>query len=133
MICIYSNNDRHPVTKTFTTLHYTCRHFTSSHLNFTQLHFTTIHNPLISLNPNYISYRSISPHITTPSFSKSPDLLWCVPSLLFSENQGFCSGREWPGHEADDRTPSNSEIKNEWISTSTSHMPSLRAQQHFYI
>jgi len=39
----------HPVTKTFTTLHYICRHFTSSHLNFTQLHFTTLHYPLIWL------------------------------------------------------------------------------------
>jgi len=69
MIYISSNNFRHPVTKTFatlhftspnytslhlstlhffpfklhpTTLHYTYRHFTSSHLNFTQLHFTTL-------------------------------------------------------------------------------------------
>ena len=42
MTYIYSDNDRHPVSKTFTTLHYTCRHFTSSHLNFTQLHFTTL-------------------------------------------------------------------------------------------
>ena len=42
MIYMSSNNDRHPVTKTFTSLHYTCRHFTSSHLNFTQLHFTTL-------------------------------------------------------------------------------------------
>ena len=48
-----SNNDRHTVTKTFTSLHYTslnytplhytCRHLTSSHLNFTQLHFTARH------------------------------------------------------------------------------------------
>jgi len=47
MICMSSDNVRHPVTKIFTTLyctslhftalHYTCRHFTSSHLNFTQL------------------------------------------------------------------------------------------------
>ena len=42
VICIFSNNVRHLVTKTFTTLCYTCRHFTSSHLNFTQLHFTTL-------------------------------------------------------------------------------------------
>jgi hypothetical protein len=42
MICISSNNDRRPVTKTFTPLHYTSRHFTSSHLNFTQPHFTTL-------------------------------------------------------------------------------------------
>jgi len=43
---IPSNNVRHPVSKTYTTLYYTlpnytCRHFTSSHLNFTQLHFST--------------------------------------------------------------------------------------------
>jgi len=55
MIYISSNNLKHTVTKTFTTLrptilhfttlHYTCRNFTFSHLNFTQLH------PLIWLNP----------------------------------------------------------------------------------
>jgi hypothetical protein len=58
MSSVSSHNGRHPVTKTFTTLHYTspnytslhftCRHFTSSHLNFTQPH----HNPLIWLSPN---------------------------------------------------------------------------------
>ena len=47
MIYVSSNNVRHPVPKTFTTLHpttlhYTCRHVTSCHLNFTQLHFTTL-------------------------------------------------------------------------------------------
>ena len=47
VIYISSNNVRHPVTKTFTSLHpttlnYTCRHFTSSYLNFTQLNFTTL-------------------------------------------------------------------------------------------
>jgi hypothetical protein len=35
MVCISSNNDRHPVSKSFTPLHYTCRHFTSFHLKFT--------------------------------------------------------------------------------------------------
>ena len=34
-ICISSNNGRHPVTKTFTTLHYTSP-------NYTSLHFTTL-------------------------------------------------------------------------------------------
>jgi hypothetical protein len=43
MIYISSNNVRRPVTNTFTTLH--C--------------------PLICLNPIKISYRSISPNITT--------------------------------------------------------------------
>jgi len=42
MVCVASNNDRHPVPKTFTTLHSTCQHFTSSNLNFTHLHFTTL-------------------------------------------------------------------------------------------
>jgi hypothetical protein len=42
MIYVSFNNDKHPVTKTFTPLHYPCRPFTSSHLNFTQLHFTTL-------------------------------------------------------------------------------------------
>ena len=52
VIYMSSNNIRHPVTKTFTTLHYTSLNFTqlhftalvdtsSSRLNFTQLHFTT--------------------------------------------------------------------------------------------
>ena len=41
MIYIYSNNYRHPVTNTFTPLHYTCRHFTT-HLNFNHLHFTIL-------------------------------------------------------------------------------------------
>ena len=45
-----------------TTLHYTCRHFTSCHSNFTQPHFTTLS---FGLTPFKISYRSISPHITT--------------------------------------------------------------------
>ena len=52
MVRICFNNDRHPIPKIFTPLHYTCRHFTSSsNLNFTQLHFTTLHYPLIWLNP----------------------------------------------------------------------------------
>ena len=65
MVFTSSNNDRHPVPRTFTPLHYTCWHFTSSHLNFTHLHFTTLHYRLIWLNPISIPYRSISPHITT--------------------------------------------------------------------
>ena len=56
IIYTFSDHVRHPVTKTFTTLHYaspiyislhyTCRHFTSRHLNFTQM---TLHYPLIRL------------------------------------------------------------------------------------
>ena len=33
VVYISSDNDRHPVTKTFSPLHHICRHFTSSHLN----------------------------------------------------------------------------------------------------
>ena len=67
LIYISSDNARHRVPKTFTTLHFFCLYFTPlvdislfSHLNFTQLHYS-----LIWLNPISISYRSISPHITT--------------------------------------------------------------------
>ena len=45
MIYISSDNGRHPVTKTFTKLHYTSLHLSILHffpLNFTQLHFTTL-------------------------------------------------------------------------------------------
>jgi len=47
MICVSSNDVRHPVAKTFTTLHpttlhCTSLHFTSSHLNFTHLHYTSL-------------------------------------------------------------------------------------------
>ena len=47
MIYISSNNVRHPVPKTFITIHYTLpnyasRHFTLSHLNFTHLHFIAL-------------------------------------------------------------------------------------------
>jgi len=46
---MYSNNGRHPVSKTFTTLHPTTLHFTTlvdtslpSHLNVIKLHFTIL-------------------------------------------------------------------------------------------
>jgi len=41
LIYTSSNNDRHPVIKTFIPLHYTCQHFTSFHL---KLHSTTLHS-----------------------------------------------------------------------------------------
>ena len=47
MIYISSDNVRHPVTKTFTTLNPTTLHFTTLHP--TKLHFTTLHYTL----PNY--------------------------------------------------------------------------------
>ena len=40
MIYIPSNNVRHPVTKTFTTLHFTSPHYTSLHLS--TLHFLSL-------------------------------------------------------------------------------------------
>jgi hypothetical protein len=43
IIYLSSNDDRHPVTKTFITINYYCRHFNSFNLNFTQLHFTPLH------------------------------------------------------------------------------------------
>jgi len=70
MICLSSSNGRHPITKTFTTLHPTELHSTSLHLSTLhffsfKLHPTTLHYPLIWLNSISISYRSSSPHITT--------------------------------------------------------------------
>jgi hypothetical protein len=74
MIYISSNNVRHPITKTFTTLQYTFRHFTSSHLNFTQLHYTTLSfdlttfkfltAPLHLTSPHFTSLHYTSPHFT---------------------------------------------------------------------
>ena len=56
MICISCNNGRHPVTKTFTTLHPTTLHSISPHLSTLRfyslkLHSTTLHFPLIWLSP----------------------------------------------------------------------------------
>jgi len=70
MICISSNNVRHPVTKTSTTLHPATLHSTSLYLSTLhflsfKLHPTTLHYPLIWLNSISVSYRSIWPHITT--------------------------------------------------------------------
>jgi hypothetical protein len=61
MSSISSNNFRHPVTKTFTTLHYTSANYTS--LRFitlvdTSLHFITLVDtslPLIQTSPKYTS------------------------------------------------------------------------------
>jgi len=65
MIYISSNNDRHPVTKTFTPLHYTCRHFTSSHLNFTQLHFSTLSFGLTPFKFPTAPFHLTSLHLTS--------------------------------------------------------------------
>jgi len=64
MVCISSNNDRHPVPKTFTPLHYTCRHITSSHLIFTHLHFTTL---LFGLTP--FKFPTAPFHLTSLHFT----------------------------------------------------------------
>jgi len=48
---VSSNNVRHPVTRTFTTLHFTSLHFLTLHILPFKLHPTTLHYPLIWLNP----------------------------------------------------------------------------------
>jgi hypothetical protein len=76
MIYIPSNNVRHPVTKTFTTLHPTTLHstslhfwhFTFSHLNFTQLHFTTLSFGLTPFKFPVAPFHLTSPHFTSPHF-----------------------------------------------------------------
>jgi hypothetical protein len=58
-IYLYINNGRHPVTKTFTPLHYTSLHYTSLHfttLHTTSLHFTTLHYTSL---PSHLSYVQI--------------------------------------------------------------------------
>ena len=73
MIYISSSTVRHPVTKTFTTLHPTALHSTSLHF---QLHFTTlsfgltpfkfptspIHLTLLHFTSLHCTFRCISPH-----------------------------------------------------------------------
>jgi len=63
-----SNNVRHPVTKTFTTLHYTSPNYTSlpSHLAEPHLKFPTAPSHLTSL---YVI--SLTRHYTSPYFSLS--------------------------------------------------------------
>ena len=65
MLYVSSNNVRHPVTKTFTTLNSTSLTLLALHFLSFKLHQTTLHYPLIWLNPIQISYRSISPHLTS--------------------------------------------------------------------
>ena len=79
MIYISSNNVRHPVTKTFTalhytssnhtSLHYTCRHFTSSHLNFKQLHFTSLLFGLTTFKFPTAPFHLTSLHFTSLHFT----------------------------------------------------------------
>ena len=70
VIYISSNNVRHPVIKTFTTVHPTTLNSNSLHLWTLQfpsfkLHPITFHCPFIWLKSISISYSSISPHVTT--------------------------------------------------------------------
>jgi hypothetical protein len=80
IVCISSNNVRHPVTKIFTTLHYTSPsypsfHFTtlvdttSPHLNFTQLHFTTLSSGLTPFKLPAVPFHLTSPHFTSRHFT----------------------------------------------------------------
>jgi hypothetical protein len=83
MIYRSSNNDRHPVTRTFTPLHYTCQHFISSHLklhptslhytysyiNCTQVHFTTLSFDLTPFKISYCFIHLRSLHFTSLHFT----------------------------------------------------------------
>jgi len=65
MICLSSNNDRHPVTKTFTTLSFGLTPFklptTSFHL--TSLHFTSLHFTALLDDFRHTSIPFTSPHL----------------------------------------------------------------------
>ena len=90
MIYISCNNDWHPVTKTFTTLHPTTLHSTSLHLStlqfslyFTQLHLTTLsfgltpfkfptaplHITTLHLTSLHCTFRRFSPHFCSFHFT----------------------------------------------------------------
>jgi hypothetical protein len=51
MICISSDDDTHPVTKTFTPLHYTSHNYISLH--FTTLHTTTLHSTSLHVSTSH--------------------------------------------------------------------------------
>jgi len=70
---LHRNTSLHFTTLNQTTLHYTYRHFTSSHLHFTTLPFGLTH---------YISYPSISPHIT-----KLDTVRFSHPQMYFQSNE----------------------------------------------
>jgi hypothetical protein len=78
MIYTSTNNGRHPVTKTFNTLHqsihfsplrYIFRHFSFSHLNFTQPHFTTVPFGLTSFKFPTVPFHLTSLHFSLHSVS----------------------------------------------------------------
>jgi hypothetical protein len=65
---------------------------------------------------------------------KRPDQVWVPPSVLFSGYQGSFPIVKWLRHEVNHSPPSNAEVKNEWIYTSTPpYMPSWRGQGIFAI
>jgi len=74
MICIFSNNCRHPVIKTFTTLHPTTLHSTS-------LHLSTLHYLSFKLRPNTLHYLVVN---IKCYFDKRKCVTACdMPKLLF--------------------------------------------------
>jgi len=83
MIYKSSNNGRHPVTMTFTLLHYTSPNYTSLYLSTLpflsfKLHPTTLHYPFIWLNP--ISFPTAPLHLTSLHFNYIPSWkgkAWC--------------------------------------------------------
>jgi len=77
---LHCNTSLHFTTLHQTTLHYTYRHFISSHLHFTTLSFSlTI----------YISYRSISLHIT-----KLDTVRLSHPQTYFQNNEALHCPKE---------------------------------------
>ena len=75
MIYISSNNSRHPVAKTYTSLQYTCRHFTSSQVhptspNCISLHFTTLSCGLATFKFPTASFHPTALHFTHCTFRR---------------------------------------------------------------
>jgi hypothetical protein len=62
MIYISTNNGKHPVTETFTSLHYTSPSYTS--LYSTPLHLSTFHFLSFKLHPTTLHYTSLPSHWT---------------------------------------------------------------------
>jgi len=77
LIYVSSNNDRHPVIKTFNPLHYTCQHFIFSHL---KLHPTTLH--YTALHFSHLNFTQL--HFTTFSFGLTPFKFPSAPFHLTS-------------------------------------------------
>ena len=91
MIYISSNKVRHPVTKTFTTLHYTSPknlHYISLHFTqktFTTFHYTSPKRPSLhftTLHPKDLHYTSI--HFTQKTFTTFHNTSPKKPSLHFT-------------------------------------------------